>query len=311
MTDPSAKLPKHHYIPVFYLKQWRGPDRRVIEFSRPYKDKVKPRNVDPDGTGYVRGLYRMPGVADQFAEVIEQTFFKRVDDQAAIALQKLLKNEMQGWSLDLRKSWTLFLLSMFMRSPKIVTDALAAITEGLPEQWAEIQKKWAIDKPDEPPMEDFNSTIAQQYTLLALRRFIANDEIGLLILGMIGDTMDLSKTPYRLLTSDRPVVMTDGLGYTTSHLALPLSPTMLFVAANTQEMMNELRATGQHDLVRNCNRWTVRHAVKYVWAQDHSHDELIEQEMSADAKDEPSPFAGPRAPHPGKELVDLAKRIGT
>jgi hypothetical protein len=311
MIEPSAKLPKHHYIPVFYLKQWRGPDRRVIEFSRPYKDKVKPRNVDPDGTGYVRGLYRMPGVADEHAEIIEQTFFKLVDDQAAIALQKLFKNEMTGWSLDLRKSWTLFLLSMFMRSPKIVADALAAITEGLPEQWAEIQTKWAIDKPDEPPMEDFNSTFAQQYSLLALRRFIANDEIGLLILGMIGGTMDLSKTPYRLLTSDRPVIMTNGLGYTTSHLALPLSPTMLFVATNTQEMMDELRAMGRHDLARNCNRWTVRHAVKYVWAQDHSHDELIEREMSADAKDEPSPFTGPSEPQAGKELVPLAKQIGT
>jgi hypothetical protein len=200
---------------------------------------------------------------------------------------------------------------MFMRSPKIVADALSAITEGLPEQWAEIQKKWAIDKPGEPPFEDFNSTLGHRYSLLALRRFIANDEIGLLMLNMIGGTMDLSKTPYRLLTSDRPVVMTDGLGYTTSHLALPLSPTMLFVAANTQEMMDELRAMGSHDLVRNCNRWTVRHAVKYVWAQDHSHDDLIEQEMSLDAKNEPSPFTGPRAPHPGKEVVPLAKLNGT
>ncbi|WP_461325144.1 DUF4238 domain-containing protein [Bradyrhizobium diazoefficiens] len=311
MTDPSAKLPKHHYIPVFYLKQWRGADRRVIEFSRPYKDKVKPRKVDPDGTGYVRGLYRLPGVTDQFAEVIEQTFFKRVDDQAAIALQKLLRNEMQDWSIDLRKSWTLFLMSLFMRSPKIVSDALTAITDGLPQQWAEIQKQWAKDNPEEPLLEDFNSTLAQQYSLLALRRFIANDELGLLILSMIGGTMDLSQTPYRLVTSDRPVVMTDGLGYTTSHLALPLSPTMLFVATNTQEMMNELQAIGSHDLVRNCNRWTVRHAVKYVWAQDHSHDELIEREMSADAKDEPSPFTGPRAPQAGKELVPLAKDIGS
>ena len=310
MSDATAKLPKHHYIPVFYLKQWRGADRRVIEFSRPYKDKVKARKVDPDGTGYVRGLYRMPGVADEYAEIIERTFFKQVDDQAAIALQKLLKNDMHGWSIELRKSWTLFLLSMFMRSPKIVSDALAAIMEGLPEQWADIQNRWAAEHPNEPPMEDFNSTLAQQYSLLALRRFIANDEIGLLILNMIGGIMDLSKTPYLLVTSDRPVVMTDGLGYTTSHLALPLSPTMLFVATNTPEMMNQLRATGSHDLVRNCNRWTVRHAVKYVWAQDHTHDALIETEMSADAKDEPSPFTGPRPPHPGKELVPLAKQIG-
>jgi len=24
----------HHYIPVFYLKQWTGPNRKVIEYSR-------------------------------------------------------------------------------------------------------------------------------------------------------------------------------------------------------------------------------------------------------------------------------------
>ena len=32
---------KHHYLPVFYLKQWAGPDRRLCEFSRPHK-VVKP-----------------------------------------------------------------------------------------------------------------------------------------------------------------------------------------------------------------------------------------------------------------------------
>jgi hypothetical protein len=84
-SNPPAKPPKHHYIPVFYLKQWRGPDRRVIEFSRPYLDKVKPRNVDPDGTGYVRGLYRLPGVADEHAEIIERAFFTKLDALILVA----------------------------------------------------------------------------------------------------------------------------------------------------------------------------------------------------------------------------------
>ena len=33
---------KHHYLPVFYLKQWAGKDGRLCEFSRPYKN-VKPK----------------------------------------------------------------------------------------------------------------------------------------------------------------------------------------------------------------------------------------------------------------------------
>ena len=52
---------KHHYIPVFYLKQWMGPKNTVCEYSRPY-DKVKTRSAHPDGTGYVRGLYAIDDV---------------------------------------------------------------------------------------------------------------------------------------------------------------------------------------------------------------------------------------------------------
>jgi Protein of unknown function (DUF4238) len=307
MSEPSTKLPKHHYIPVFYLKQWRGTDGRVIEFSRPYKDQVKPRNVHPDGTGYVRGLYRMPGVADEHAEVIEKSFFAKVDDQAALALQKLLKTDM-NWSFELREFWTLFVLSMLMRSPETVADAFSSITRNLPKDWARAQKQWEIDHPGEGPLGDYNPTVAKQYSLIALRRFIANDEIGQLILNMVSGTIDLSQTPFRLVTSDRPIVMTNGLGYTDSHLAMPLSPTMLFVAANTQQTMDSLVRMHPLPLTFVCNKTTVRRATKYVWAQDHSHDELIMTEMSLDAGD-PSMFAGERGPIVGKELVPLAKKI--
>ena len=61
-----AKQPKHHYIPVFYLRQWTGADGRLCEFSKPY-DRVKPRRVNPDGTAYVRGLNTVPGMAPEDA----------------------------------------------------------------------------------------------------------------------------------------------------------------------------------------------------------------------------------------------------
>jgi uncharacterized protein DUF4238 len=35
---------KHHYIPVFYLKQWAGADGRLCQYSRPY-NRVKPKRV--------------------------------------------------------------------------------------------------------------------------------------------------------------------------------------------------------------------------------------------------------------------------
>jgi hypothetical protein len=305
---PDPKLPKHHYIPVFYLKEWATrPDGRLVEFSMPYKGIVKPQHKHPDATGYVRGLYRMPGVAEEFAEIIEQTFFKKVDDQAAYAHQRQLQRGKM--TLRMREAWTLFILSILMRSPKAVADTFEKFTEDLPEQWEEAKKQWAIDFPNELPLGDYNLTVARQYALVQLRRFIANDAIGLLIHSMIWTCLDLRKERYRLLTSDRPVIMTNGLGYVDSHLAMPLSPTMLFVAANTQQTLNSIKAMSVRNIVSNCNKQVVRRAVKYVWGQDHSQDALVLGQMSAQAAEDPSMFSPQEGPMDGKELIPLAKKL--
>jgi hypothetical protein len=36
-----SKQGRHHYIPIFYLKQWARDDGMLCEFSKPY-DSVKP-----------------------------------------------------------------------------------------------------------------------------------------------------------------------------------------------------------------------------------------------------------------------------
>jgi hypothetical protein len=55
-----SKEGRHHYIPIFYLKQWAGDDKRICEFGRPY-DRAKPRRVHPAGTGYMDGLNTVEG----------------------------------------------------------------------------------------------------------------------------------------------------------------------------------------------------------------------------------------------------------
>lgn len=47
MSD-QAEFPHHHYIPVFYLKQW-APGGRFIEFSRQHGGVVKGRPTSPAG----------------------------------------------------------------------------------------------------------------------------------------------------------------------------------------------------------------------------------------------------------------------
>jgi hypothetical protein len=48
------------------------------------------------------------------------------------------------------------------------------------------------------------------------------------------------ETHHMLLTSDRPIVMTNGLAHATSHIVMPISPRRIFVAANNRETVKDL-----------------------------------------------------------------------
>lgn len=79
---------KHHYIPKFYLKQWAVTDGELCEFRKPHKTVVD-RMTDPDGTGYVRGLYTFD-THSLDGSFLERKFLLKVDNDANRALKQLL-----------------------------------------------------------------------------------------------------------------------------------------------------------------------------------------------------------------------------
>src|SRR5215475_15507383 len=105
------KEPKHHYVPIFYLKQWAGEDGRLIEYCRRYKGVVA-RPTFPDGTGYVRGLYRLPDAPGN-EYVIETELISDIDNWAARTLQRLVTDGAFPGKLDGREAvgWCQFLYS--------------------------------------------------------------------------------------------------------------------------------------------------------------------------------------------------------
>jgi hypothetical protein len=100
---------KHHYIPVFYLKRWRGEDGRVCEYSRPYK-LVTPRRTHSDGTGYVRGLYKLDGLSPGLENIVETQFLRVADDTASQALTAMIENREFREPVRLRTGWSRFLI---------------------------------------------------------------------------------------------------------------------------------------------------------------------------------------------------------
>ena len=150
------KLPKHHYIPVFYLKQWKGGDGRLCDYSRPYKDVV-PRRTSPDGTAYVRGLYRLPNVPNDKAEIIETAYMKHVDNGAAPALRKLLSRDAGPAALtDTEKIyWARFLHCLILRSPEYLAALSAALARNAPASVESARAKYDELRNDtDPPTFD-------------------------------------------------------------------------------------------------------------------------------------------------------------
>jgi hypothetical protein len=98
---------KHHYIPVFYLKQWASTaDKRLCEHKLIPGRGVKPRRTSPDGTGYQVDLYRVQGVPEAIAHDLENKFMRLVDSDASRALEKIISSDISNWPGNLRSGWT-------------------------------------------------------------------------------------------------------------------------------------------------------------------------------------------------------------
>jgi hypothetical protein len=147
-----SKEGKHHYIPVFYLKQWAGADGRICEFSKPY-DRVKARRVFPHATAYVHGLNRIPGLPPHEADFLESYFFKLSDDLAAKALQILLSGARTlKFSPKVKSGWSRFITSLMMRNPEMVERSMLAAKALYEQSRADLQASYARHRnPTDPP----------------------------------------------------------------------------------------------------------------------------------------------------------------
>src|SRR5436305_393523 len=96
------KLPKHHYTPELYLKEWSSPESgQLIEFARRIQkgvSKIVARPTHPGGTGYVRGLNLMEAPTKELREQFETAIMGSVDNGAKDALLRLKSNDDTPWT---------------------------------------------------------------------------------------------------------------------------------------------------------------------------------------------------------------------
>lgn len=282
---------KHHYIPKFYLRQWTGPDGLVCEFSKPFKT-VKPKRVHPDGTGYERGLYTFCNLSPQVTDFIEKKLLQMADDAADRVLRRMLVDDMD-FDADARSAWSRFIMSMMHRNPERILQIRKMIVEKYPEYLDGLRDTFEeIKHPDDPRtfVDICNPKVTdlEHVTIRVLASIINSKQVGHYLNNMVWATIRFHKPRFPLLTSDRPVVMTDGIRYSNSHLVLPIAPDQIFIAAaNSEELQNIDRACKHHDASKAINDLVARQSRKYVYSQNDAQQRFIANRLGRAIKCSP------------------------
>jgi hypothetical protein len=273
----------HHYVPVFYLKRWVGKDGRLCVYIRPRPhDDVKAYWKHPDATGYMEDLYAISGAGDETANHLEGRFLNRADNDAAEALDMLETGRMASMDSRQRSSWSRFMMRLLHGTP----EAVSRFTSQVAEHVAALEDKFRANyaslrgPTDLETYEDRGSDEEHlaRTTVRTLQTVMDSKHLGNYLNGMAWDVVPL-RSSYSLLTSDRPLLMTNGIRGPGKHLAMPIGPRLLFIAADDPAEVQRLAQQDHDALAKVTNDRVVRQARGFVWGLDDTQLRFVERRL--------------------------------
>lgn len=275
---------KHHYIPQFYLKPWLGSDHKLQEFRRGYQGRIQTGRYGTLSTGFADDLYALPGVTEETRQNVERIFMGVVDTTATDAQNLLLSGIIPEG--DLRASWVRFLLSLLMRTPEAIAKFKAQIGKTWRYPDPELQERYnSQKKPDWPDtfeamMLQADPTIVDRTAILTATKMMQDENVIRLFMRAQWWVLDISQASnMSFMTSDHPLIMTNGLGRKDGHFALPISPKHLFIGFMENDFGATVRALPPEEVVATVNRLVSGQGRKYVYAVDARERALVEEVM--------------------------------
>lgn len=285
---------KHHYIPKCYLKAWTGADGLLCEYRRPFKDIAHKRR-HPSETGWLDKLYSVDTLPADQNDLIETVFFARVDQSAADVLAKFLKGETE-LTQDQRSGWSRFLMSLLHRHPAQIKRLWKMSGEKYQAEMADLKDVYEEKKGlnDPATFEEFVETmgpsaVGELFSGL-VKKICDSPRIGAHLNNMHAHIFELSGT-HRFVTSDRPLLRTNGLGHEATALLMPISPRHLFVSTNEIATLEAIeKGLNQGNLVADINEWVVRQAYRSAYALCENSLQVMEQNLCSN---QPLPWGDP------------------
>ena len=276
----------HHYLPVFYLKQWRGDDGKVIRYYRPYREVV-PNPIIPENTGYEPYLNTFEGFPPDLRALIETHYMgPKIDHPASEVLSLLLSLKLPTTDA-MKRAWARFLISLTLRNPQTLAALKADMRQQLIAQQRikpDIEEEYRASGDQRDIVAWIGDRFPQSFLrgsgTLVLPQFI--EELSKPFHAMRWFVFDLGRSATSLLTSDRPLFGEYRFGDHRCIVALPLSPSLLFVAANTRKSFQAfVQGQPPETIVRRINERLVTQAAAHVYGNTKAHHAMVEEYLRA------------------------------
>lgn len=292
-NPPPSPPHRHHYIPSFYLSRWAtGNDGRLCQYSRPHNSVVRNRK-HPTATGFADKLYELRGLEDDLANAVETKFFSACRQRGSRCpgvdgnggQSGALGHSPQNWMGGISPLATL----ARPRRRSLVQGDLA-----LPHECRRARSVGGAVSGDRKPgdaatfqehMANLPADTDDRSAMNALVSMMDGGNVAKKIHYMLWHVIDTSDADFDFLTSDRPLIRTNGLMIEGGHLAIPIGPRKLFVAARDEAALRPILAMSRRQLVRECNRQMCDYAVKFVYGVDDSQLSFVAKYFAT--KDQP------------------------
>lgn len=235
-------------------------------------------------TGFIENLYRIPGATKKTQQNIERIFMGAVDKHAATARDIMLAGDIPT-EPSIRHAWARFLLSLVMRTPEAVKAFKHKVKSDFLVPDPEFQGKYnEIKKEDWPPtLEEYmlqqSPTMPEREAVIMITRLIQNQNVLRLMMRADWWLLDTSTKRRKILTSDHPLIMSNGLGRPDGHFALPLSPNLVFVAFMNHGIGRGIQRIPLSRLMRDINDAVIGQGRRSVYAFDEEETRAVKRRM--------------------------------
>jgi len=269
-SKPQGPPNKHHFVPEFLLRRWKGPGGSIWRYFRNAIGEIDCKPASPGGMGYGEGLYSTEGLAPEHKQQVETLFMQPLDTEADRVHKRLLDGEVGALSDEQRCRWAGLIMSLWFRTPGEVAGIRAAV-EALHDSGI------GRSLPGSDELIELPDTARNELAMQVMMRAIDDGDRGRELINMHWDVIEIDRSR-EFFISDSPLSQPGSfarLGAAASYIAMPISPTKLFIAANSPTLSGAMRKLPQRELVARQNRAAVGQAEHFVGATSRAADKFI------------------------------------